>query len=132
MASLIKRVGTTYIPVANPSRSSVWYQEILGAVENYQDQDKVILDFADQSFFLVKAMEGERAGFTDYKGNKQYSMTFEVDGLATLRDLHAFFLERDVQVGEIEDRGHVGNNFVFSDPDGNVFDVWSELSPKYQ
>ncbi|MCA0987558.1 VOC family protein [Guptibacillus algicola] len=132
MASLIKRVGTTYIPVANPAKASEWYQETLGAVETYRDQDKAILDFADQSFFLVKAMEGARVGFTDYKGNVLFCLTFEVDGLAMLQDLHALLLERDVDVGEIEDRGHVGNNFVFSDPDGNLFDVWSELSPKFQ
>ncbi|WP_270181390.1 VOC family protein [Alkalihalobacillus sp. CinArs1] len=127
MSSLLKRVGTTYIPVANPKDSSKWYQNVLGAFENYVDHDKAILDFADQSFFLVRAKEGERLGFTDYKGNQHFGVTFEVDGLNALRDLQAELHENGVSVGEVEDRGHAGNNFVFKDPDGNVFDVWSEL-----
>ncbi|PDZ72095.1 glyoxalase, partial [Bacillus pseudomycoides] len=34
----------------------------------------------------------------------------------------------EIKVGEIENRGHTGKNFVFYDLDGNKFDVWSELS----
>ncbi|WP_412986042.1 hypothetical protein [Niallia alba] len=40
--------------------------------------------------------------------------------------------EKAVTVGDIEDRGHPGNNFVFYDLDGNKFDVWSELSPSFK
>ena len=35
-------------------------------------------------------------------------------------------------LGDIEDRGHSGRNFVFMDLDGNKFDVWSELSPSFK
>ena len=45
---------------------------------------------------------------------------------------HEFLNKKEVSVGEIEDRGHPGNNFVFRDLDGNVFDVWSELSPTFK
>lgn len=59
-------------------------------------------------------------------------MTFEVDGIEKLRELHSFLTEKGVMVENIEDRGHPGNNFVFYDIDGNKFDVWSELSPLFK
>jgi catechol 2,3-dioxygenase-like lactoylglutathione lyase family enzyme len=132
MSNFIKRVGTTYLPVESPSESSRWYQEILGAKENYRDEEKAILDFANQSFFLVKAMPGEKIGFRDSSGKEQFLFTFEVDGLEQLKEFQSFLKSQEVRVGEIEDRGHPGNNFVFYDLDGNMFDVWSELSPSYK
>lgn len=59
-------------------------------------------------------------------------MTFEVDGLAALIQLQNEFKDIGMNVGEIEDRGHTGRNFVFYDLDGNMFDVWSELSPEFK
>ncbi|RLQ94366.1 VOC family protein [Falsibacillus albus] len=125
MRTNINRVGTTYIPVKDPRRSSSWYQEKLGAVENYLDEDKAIVDFAGQSFFLVKAMGGQQANFIDAKGQEHFSLTFEVNGFDELKNLHNELLKAGVDVRKIEDRGHPGNNFVFSDLDGNLFDVWS-------
>ncbi|MEH7225338.1 VOC family protein [Bacillus sp. JJ1566] len=132
MKQTLLRVGTTYLPVADVQLSVNWYTENLGAVLNYIDEDKAILDLADQSFFLVAAPEGQTLNFTDAKGHKRFSLTFEVDGLQALESLHQEFQERHVTVGVIEDRGHAGRNFVFSDPDGNQFDVWSELSPDFK
>jgi catechol 2,3-dioxygenase-like lactoylglutathione lyase family enzyme len=132
MTKYIWRVGTTYIPVKDPEVSSLWYQEMLGAVENYRDESKAILDFANQSFFLVKAMHGEHTGFTDANGKTHFSLTFEVDGLEQLEEFHTFLKTKEVKVGEIEDRGHPGYNFVFYDIDGNLFDVWSQLSPNFK
>lgn len=132
MNTLIHRVGTIYVPVKDPEISSKWYQEMLGAVENFRNDDKAILDFVNQSFFLVKSKVGEKAIFQDYKGNEHFLMTFEVDGIQKLRELHSFLMEKGVTVGAIEDRGHPGNNFVFYDIDGNKFDVWSELSPVFK
>jgi catechol 2,3-dioxygenase-like lactoylglutathione lyase family enzyme len=132
MNNFIKRVGTTYIPVVDPEKSSKWYQEMLGAVENFRNDDKAILEFADQSFFLVKAQVGERSSFFDSYQQEHFTMTFEVDGIEQLSEFHEFLKKKEVNVGEIEDRGHPGNNFVFRDLDGNVFDVWSELSPTFK
>ncbi|MDM5317058.1 VOC family protein [Fictibacillus sp. b24] len=132
MNEKLVRVGTTYIPVQHVDASAKWYTEKLGATLNYQDEDKVILNLANQSFFLVRSRESENANFTDYTGKKRFSLTFEVDGLGNLYKLHQEFRELGIQTGDIEDRGHTGENFVFSDPDGNQFDVWSELSPNYK
>lgn len=132
MSSFIKRVGTTYIPVINPGESSLWYQEMLGAVENFRDKDKAILEFADQSFFLVKAKKGERSCFLDTYGQEHFTMTFEVNGIDRLIEFNSFLQEKGVRVGGIENRGHPGTNFVFYDIDGNMFDVWSELSPTFK
>ncbi|MBS4172844.1 VOC family protein [Bacillus sp. FJAT-49736] len=132
MNTIIKRVGTIYIPVENPELASKWYQEKLGAVENFRNDDKAILDFANQSFFLVKSKKGEKAIFQDHNGNEHFLMTFEVDGMEQLKKLHSLLAEKGVSVGKIEDRGHPGNNFVFYDLDGNKFDVWSELSPIFK
>ncbi|QHE53488.1 VOC family protein [Pontibacillus sp. HMF3514] len=132
MSSFIKRVGTTYIPVVNPEHSSNWYQQKLGAIENFRNEEKAILDLANQSVFLVKAQGGQTSNFTDINGNEHFAMTFEVDGYDELTQLREELITKEVSVGEVEDRGHPGNNFVFYDLDGNAFDVWSELSPTFK
>ncbi|MFJ5760424.1 VOC family protein [Neobacillus sp. NPDC093182] len=132
MEQKLLRVGTTYLPVSNVDLSSEWYITNLGAVLNYKDKDKAILDFANQSIFLVKAQENQSANFYNSYGEECFSMTFEVNGLNVLEDIHREFKEKEIKVGEIENRGHSGRNFVFYDPDGNKFDVWSELSPIFK
>jgi predicted enzyme related to lactoylglutathione lyase len=125
------RVGTIYIPVEDPTESSKWYKEKLNAKLNYLDEDKAIMDMADVSLFLVKA-QGQSSNFTDFNGEERFLLTYEVDGLDALITLHNEFRERGIKVGEIENRGHAGRNFVFYDLVGNKFDVWSELSPLYK
>ncbi len=132
MNERLVRVGTTYVPVLHVNLSAKWYAEKLGATINYCDDEKAILNLADQSFFLVRSREGETSNFTDYKGSTRFFLTFEVDGKEALYNLHAEFRDQGIQTGDIEDRGHTGKNFVFSDLDGNRFDVWSVLSPTYK
>jgi catechol-2,3-dioxygenase len=126
------RVGTTYIPVSDVQKASTWYQDKLNAKQNYRDEDKAILELAHQSIFLVGSLEGESSNFLDKYRNKRFSLTFEVDGISELKELREHLLHHGVETGEIEDRGHSGLNFVFSDPDGNLFDVWSVLSPQFK
>ncbi|MEK4485750.1 VOC family protein [Psychrobacillus sp. FSL H8-0484] len=136
MSEKLWRVGTTYIPVVNVELSSNWYVNKLGAELSYKDDDKAILDLANQSIFLVKANENQSANFYDIYGVERFSITFEVNGIHALEAIHKEFIDKDIRVGEIENRGHAGRNFVFYDLDGNKFDIWSELSPifkeKYQ
>lgn len=132
MEDKLIRIGTTYIPVRNVDLSSDWYVTNLGAVLNYKDKDKAILNFANQSIFLVKAQEYQSANFYNTYGEECFSITFEVNGLKALEDIHREFKAKEMRVGEIENRGHSGRNFVFFDPDGNKFDVWSELSPIFK
>ncbi len=131
MSEKLLRVGTTYLPVSSVNQAAEWYVKKLGATLNYIDDDKAIISLANQSFFLVASLKGETANFVSSNGEKRFSITFEVDGLRALKQLHAELLENGVTTGEIEDRGHAGNNFVFQDLDGNLFDVWSELSPSF-
>lgn len=131
MNNKLLRVGTSYIPVSNVELSSEWYINKLGAELSYKDEDKAILNFANQSLFLVRAKDGQSSNFLDIHGEERFSMTFEVNGLDALETIHKDFLEKEIKVGEIENRGHAGRNFVFYDLDGNKFDVWSELSPKF-
>lgn len=126
------RMGTVYIPVQDPLQSSKWYAAILGAELTYSDDDKAIMNMAGQSLFLMKALAGESANFRDIHGQVRFSFTFEVDGLAKLKELHMELADKGISMGEIEDRGHAGRNFVFCDPDGNIFDVWSVLSPDFK
>lgn len=132
MSGKLVRVGTTYIPVTDVDLSAEWYVKNLEAALSYKDKDKAILNFANQSFFLVKSNENATANFKDKYGNERFSITFEVDGLHALTKLHEEFLQSGVEVGEIENRGHAGRNFVFYDLDKNKFDVWSELSPAFK
>jgi len=132
MGETLIRIGTTYIPVTNVDQSCEWYVNKLGAEMSYKDADKAILNFANQSLFLVSAKEGESANFYDVHGQERFSLTFEVDGLNALTAIHKEFIQKGIRVGEIENRGHSGRNFVFYDLDGNQFDVWSELSPAFK
>ncbi|MCA0970190.1 VOC family protein [Halobacillus litoralis] len=125
----LRRVGTTYLPVQDVRRAADWYEAKLGARLNFIDDEKAIVEMAGQSFFLVLAEDGATANFRDRKGHRRFSLTFEVDGMDELEELRESLQERHVIVGDVEDRGHMGNNFVFYDLCGNVFDVWSELSP---
>ena len=132
MIDKLLRVGTTYIPVTNVELSSEWYVNKLGAELSYKDEDKAILNFANQSIFLVKSNENQSSNFYDIYGVERFSLTFEVNGLNALKAIHKDFTEKEIRVGEIENRGHSGRNFVFYDLDGNKFDVWSELSPTFK
>lgn len=131
MSEKLVRVGTTYIPVSNVDLSSEWYVNKLGAELRYKDEDKVILNFANQSIFLVRSEENQSSNFYDIHGKEHFSLTFEVNGLSALETIHRDFTAKNIKVGHIENRGHSGRNFVFQDPDGNTFDVWSELSPTF-
>jgi catechol-2,3-dioxygenase len=132
MSEKLIRIGTIYIPVTNVELSSEWYIKKLGADLSYKDQDKAILNFVNQSIFLVRSDENQSSNFIDLYGNEHFSLTFEVNGLMALEEIHRDFMEKEIRVGAIEDRGHSGRNFVFYDLDGNKFDVWSELSPIFK
>ncbi|ASN06043.1 VOC family protein [Virgibacillus necropolis] len=132
MSHKLLRIGTTYIPVTNVVLSSEWYVSKLGAELSYKDEDKAILNFANQSIFLVKSKENQSSNFYDINGVECFSLTFEVNGLSALEAIQKDFIEKKIRVGEIENRGHAGRNFVFYDLDGNKFDVWSELSPTFK
>jgi catechol 2,3-dioxygenase-like lactoylglutathione lyase family enzyme len=132
MNKKLLRVGTTYIPVSNVELSSEWYVNKLGAELSYKDEDKAILNFANQSFFLVKSKENQSSNFYDIYGVEHFSITFEVNGINALEAIHRDFIGKQIRIGEIENRGHSGRNFVFFDLDGNKFDVWSELSPNFK
>lgn len=132
MSETIIRIGTTYIPVSNVELSCEWYVSKLGAECSYRDSDKVILNFANQSFFLVRSMKNQNSNFIDCYGKEHFSITFEVDGVSALETIHKNFRDKGITVGEVENRGHAGRNFVFYDLDGNKFDVWSELSQTFK
>jgi hypothetical protein len=132
MSEKLLRVGTTYIPVTNVELSSVWYVNKLDAELSYKDEDKAILNLANQSIFLVKSKEHQSSNFIDIYGKERFSLTFEVNGLDALEIIHKDFIGKGIRVGDIENRGHSGRNFVFYDLDGNKFDVWSELSPIFR
>lgn len=131
MNNQLIRVGTIYIPVKDPVSSAEWYKEKLSARLNYLDDDKAILNLADISMFLVKSLD-QNSNFFDANGTERFILTYEVDGLEALTSIHADFKERGIEVGEIENRGHAGRNFVYYDLDGNKFDVWSELSQEFK
>lgn len=132
MSEKLLRIGTIYIPVTNVEHSYEWYVSKLGAELSYKDEDKAILNFANQSIFLVKSKENQSSNFIDIYGEERFSITYEVNGLNALEAIRRDFIDKEIRVGEIENRGHAGKNFVFYDLDGNKFDVWSEVSPLFK
>ncbi|MFC4353900.1 VOC family protein [Chryseomicrobium palamuruense] len=122
----LKRVGTTYLPVSNLKKATEWYTSNLEAEISYHDDEKTILNFADQSFFLIPAAPDQSNSFIDAKGTEWFGLGFEVDGEENLLTFHQDLLKQGVKAGDIESRGHAGKNFRFWDEDGNAFDVWSE------
>lgn len=117
MSETLIRIGTTYIPVCNVELSCEWYVGKLGAECSYRDSDKAILNFANQSFFLVRSMNNQSSNFIDCYWKEHFSITLEVDGLSALEMIHKIFKDKEIRVGEIENRGHSGRNFVFYDLD---------------
>lgn len=134
MTSRLMRVGTIYLPVTNPKRSASWFCSNLGAALGLLDEgnNHAIINLAHQSFILIQSESGMTSNFQTVNDGLMFPFTFEVNGEAELRELHKELMEKGVTVGEIEDRGHVGSNFIIVDPDGNRFDVWSELSNEFK
>ena len=128
------RVGTIYLPVTNPQVSAEWFCQNLGAQLAYWDagNNHAIINLAQQSFILILSEKGTVANFKTVNDGLMFPFTFEVNGLEALCALHKELKAKGVLVGEIEDRGHAGRNFVITDPDGNQYDVWSELSQAFQ
>ncbi|QKS69973.1 VOC family protein [Paenalkalicoccus suaedae] len=126
MPSLLQRVSTTYLPVANPTKSSDWYQRVLGAEESFADENKATIHLANQRFSLVRAKLEERANFLDYRGKERFSLSFEVNNEEELVTLRNNLSKKRVPVGEIKHLSTSECTFVFYDLDGNAFNVRSQ------
>lgn len=100
----------------------------------YMDEgnNHVIVNLAQQSFILIQSEKGTLANFNTINDGLMFPFTFEVNGIEALLQLHEELQDKGVTVGEIEDRGHTGRNFIITDPDGNKYDVWSELSVDFK
>lgn len=134
MASKLLRVGTIYLPVSDPKHSANWFCSNLGAELVFLDEgnNHAIVNLAHQSFILILSERGLTANFQTINDGLMFPFTFEVNGEEELIQLRHELFEKGLNVGDIEDRGHPGKNFIITDPDGNRFDVWSELSPKFK
>src|SRR5688500_3738644 len=99
MSEKLLRVGTTYIPVTNVELSTEWYVINLGAELSYKDDDKAILNLANQSIFLVKSNMDQTSNFYEVYGQERFSMTFEVNGLSALESVHNEFVNKEMRVG---------------------------------
>ncbi len=73
MGEKLLRIGATYVPVIHVELSSKWYVNKLGADLSYQDEDKTILNFANQSIFLVNSKENQSSNFVDYYGEERFN-----------------------------------------------------------
>ncbi|MBD0380938.1 VOC family protein [Paenibacillus sedimenti] len=134
MPSRLQRVGTIYLPVTNPKRSAEWFCTNLEAELDYIDEgnNHAIISLAHQSFILIQSEPGILANFQTINDGLMFPFTFEVNGESELVQLHKELKDKGVLVEEIEDRGHPGRNFIIIDPDGNRYDVWSELSTEFK
>ncbi|MEY9980332.1 hypothetical protein ABH968_005325 [Lysinibacillus sp. RC79] len=102
MSETLIRIGTTYIPVSNVELSCEWYVSKLGAECSYVDTDKAILNFANQSIFLVRSMNNQSSNFIDCYGKEHFSITFEVDGLCALETIHKIFRIKELELEKLK------------------------------
>lgn len=116
------------------TKSAEWFCTNLGAELGYMDEgnNHAILNLAQQSFILILSEKDALANFNTINDGLMFPFTFEVNGIEALIQLHEELQDKGVTVGEIEDRGHTGRNFIITDPDGNKYDVWSELSVDFK
>ncbi|GIP51100.1 VOC family protein [Paenibacillus vini] len=120
----LKAVCSNYVPVKDPLKSAAWWQRNFGlefAVPYNEAEAQVILKLSDGQWLHLVETEGTIDNqFPNKAGYEMFRLTFEVRQIEVLYD---HLKTNGVTVEDLEDRDSCGINFVFSDPDGNKFDV---------
>jgi len=123
------KIGGIFIPVTNLKRSTIWYEENLGAIRVDEWQEEGVDHGVDyifpndtKGFALIKVDKPQATEFS-VKGNQKNSYyNFVVDNIYTA---YNHLKENDVELTKIRDYG-VMKGFDFFDPDDNPFSIVSE------
>ncbi|WP_199616256.1 VOC family protein [Paenibacillus alkalitolerans] len=125
MRGNVQGIAYNIIPVTNPETSALWYKNMFGFQVVHRTDDFVSLFVNDRPILvLMKTDDRSRASFT-LKGKEHWIITFCTDDI---HSLHAHMSQNGVNIGGINDEGEMGKFFSFHDPDGNLIDVWENIS----
>jgi hypothetical protein len=125
---LMKCIPCVYVPVSDVVRSALWWEQTIGleyAVPFTPGKDDhAAFKLADgQWMFLIKAAGNQTTNFTALIDGIPYENAAFCFEVREIEHIYRHLKERNVRLGELEDRGGCGINFKFFDPDGNKFDV---------
>ncbi|MFD2924058.1 VOC family protein [Halobacillus naozhouensis] len=115
---LMKGLEGAFIPVRDPARSAVWYEEILGCTPLYVEKEAVTMKLAEESqtvICLVRTPDHKPMEFPEnhFGVTKYYNFLPE-----DIEETHRLLCERGVRVNPIGGEGSM-RYFTFFDPDGN-------------
>lgn len=115
------RIAAT-IPVTDMSRALGFYQGILGMTVTFANGDPV--------GFVILERDGAELHLTLVRGHKAGSHNLAHLMVADAVGLHDHLVSSGVRIIKgLRDAEHGLRGFVFTDPDGNRFDVGQHLPP---
>lgn len=116
--SLLKGMEGVFIPVTDPSASAKWYEEKLGCIPLFVEEEAVTMRISDESntvICLVRIEKHQPMKFPEnHFGVGKYYNFFP----ANIEEAHQQLTERGVEVTPVECFGST-KVMTFFDPDGN-------------
>ena len=113
--------GYVYLPVSDFNAAAEWYHEIFGFETSFSDPLYRELRSPSGIRLLLIERRGSVNAHMMYGQNEQATYGF------TVKDIdytHAILLSKGVKVKKII--AYQGKSFSFTDPDGNVIEIWEE------
>ena len=110
-----------YIPVSNFDKSEKWYADMFGFTTTLCN--KLYRDMSLPSGVRIMLIEqlNDVNSHMLFGGMKQAAYGFTVDNLDAIREK---LISENVIIGDINE--YQGKSFNFTDPDGNVIELWQE------
>jgi predicted enzyme related to lactoylglutathione lyase len=113
--------GYVYLPVSDFDAAAKWYHEVFGFETAFVDPlYRELRSPSGIQVMLIERRGGVNAHMM-YGQNEQAAYGF------TVRDInfvHAALLDKGVNVKKIIE--YQGKSFSFTDPDGNIIEIWEE------
>ena len=113
--------GYIYIPVSDFSEAIKWYNDILGFE----------LVFCDPLYRELRSWSGIRVMLIERRGGINSHMMYDTGAQASygfsvndIESIHSELISKGVEAKKIGE--YQGKPFSFSDPDGNILELWEE------
>jgi catechol-2,3-dioxygenase len=113
--------GYHYIPVSNLYQSSEWYSKHLGFQVVFEDP--LYLELKSESGIRIMLItdEGKVRSHMTYSTGPQAAHGFIV---SNIESIYQDFIDKGIKVNKMSN--YQGLSFGFSDPDGNIIELWSD------